>query len=220
MGMAQPSQPGASPERPAGTSVPPGPCTSEVSWCSCQAGCHLHTGTRMADGEGRALTAEPTCLVSALLCSANTFGVRWGTHRDQGLLGVRHQGCDRDVGGTSTQCTRGTPSPLSHTQPMAVLPVAVLVLEGGTSPVRCHWDTEVPTSGDVGYCGGHWPGVVGVGCPHGCCAQDPEPTQSVTVPLPRCSDLGGGAHPKVTHSKAMENTPRCHKNVVMELILR
>lgn len=43
LGMAQPSQPGASPQRPAGTSVPPGPCTSKASCPSCPAGCHLHT---------------------------------------------------------------------------------------------------------------------------------------------------------------------------------
>lgn len=114
LSMAQPSQPGASPQRPAGTPVPPGPCTSEVSWPSCPAGWHLHTRTRMADGEG--VTAEPTCPESASLCSANSLGVRQGTYRDQGLLGVRHQGCDRDVGWHKHSRHLRYPKPLvSHT---------------------------------------------------------------------------------------------------------
>lgn len=197
--MAQPSQPGASPQRPAGTPVPPGPCTSEVSWPSCPAGWHLHTRTRMADGEG--VTAEPTCPESASLCSANSLGVRQGTYRDQGLLGVRHQGCDRDVSWHKHSRHLRYPKPLvSHTA-------------NGSGARGCAgaggWNESsevslghgVSTSGEAGYCGGHWPGTVRVGCPHGCCAQGPEPTQGVTVPLPRCSDLGGGAHPKVTHSK-------------------
>lgn len=42
---------------------------------------------------------------------------------------------------------------------------AVAVLEGGTSPERCPWDTEVPTSGQVGYCGAIGLGWSGWGVP-------------------------------------------------------
>ena len=52
---------------------------------------------------GEGVTAQPTCPTSALLCSANSLGERWGTHRGRNLFQVRCQGCDRDVGGTSNQ---------------------------------------------------------------------------------------------------------------------
>lgn len=78
----------------------PGPCTSKVSCPSCPAGCHLHTqGWLMERVSQQSQPAQHLALLSQHL------GGSKGTHRDQGLLGVRHQGCDRDVGGTSTQGT-------------------------------------------------------------------------------------------------------------------
>lgn len=44
------------------------------------------------------------------------------------------------------------------------------------SPVGCHWDTAVPHLWGTSLCwGGHLPGMVRVGSPHGCHVLGPEP---------------------------------------------
>lgn len=53
----------------------------------------------MADGRGcqKAANLSNICLVLLSL------GERWGTHEGWDLLQARYQGCDGDVGGTSSQ---------------------------------------------------------------------------------------------------------------------